>query len=149
MSKHVNTRNPLHAEINAYSCAVILSSENLIHDADLRKYAAKLMTSISDECMKRGARDVGHIKAYIEYDTGFLFADTLGDPSDVTIEGRSGSPSYSFRIVINSVIYGLDEDGIKNATEGALQKVSESSGIISVHETKKTTPIQVSDRRTK
>lgn len=143
----MNIRNPLHIEINAYSVASVMTSETLMHDAGLKKFAAKLMTAISEACKKYGARDVGHIKAYIEHETGFLFVDTLGDPSDVTIEGRSGAPTSSFRIVINSVIYGLDVDGIKKATDGALKSVSERFGIESTPEVKKATPIQVSDRR--
>jgi hypothetical protein len=147
MSEFMKIRNPLHVEINAYSVASFLSTENLMHDADLKKFSAKLMTAISEACMEHGAKDIGHIKGYIEHETGFLFVDTLGDPSDVTIEGRSGAPTSSFRIVINSVIYGLDEAGIKKATDGALERTSESFRIKSTPEAKKTTSIQVSDRR--
>jgi hypothetical protein len=147
MSENMNIRNPLHVEINAYSVASVLSSEKLMHDADLKKFAARLMTAISEACMENGAKDIGHIKGYIEHETGFLFVDTLGDPSDVTIEGRSGAPTSSFRIVINSVIYGLDEAGIKKATDGALESTSKSLGIKNTPEAKEAMPIQVSDRR--
>jgi hypothetical protein len=147
MSENIKIRNPLHVEINAYSVASVLSSKNLMHDADLKKFAARLMTAISEACMENGAKDIGHIKGYLEHETGFLFVDTLGDRSDVTIEGRSGTPTSSFRIVINSVIYGLDQAGIKKATEGALESTSVSFGIKSTPEAKKTAPIQVSDRR--
>lgn len=148
MSEQMNIRNPLHIGINAYSVVSVLSRDVPLDDAELKKFAARLMTAISEECLKRGAKDVGHIKGYIEHDTGFLFVDTLGDPSDVTIEGRSGPPAACFRIVINSVIYGLSEEKIEQATDGALESVSVSFGLKGTPEHKKTAPIKMIDRRT-
>lgn len=147
MSEDMNIRNPLHIEINAYSVNTIMSSKTPMDNRELRKFSARLMSEISDACMKAGARDIGHIKAYIEHETGFLFADTLGDPSDVTVEGKSGRPARSFKVVINSVVYGLGEKEIKKATEEALERISAVFELQRSPLVKKETPLQAPDRR--
>jgi hypothetical protein len=147
MNESMKTRNPLHVGIHAYSIASVLSRDTMIEDVELKRFATKLMTLISEQCMEEGARDIGHIKAYIEYGTGFLFVDTLGDPSDVTIEGRTGDPSLSFRIVINSVIYGLEEEKIKKATRDAIEKVSAKFKFRNNYEKKQSSQVLIMERR--
>jgi hypothetical protein len=147
MNESMKIRNPLHVGIHAYSVASVLSRDATIEEAELKRFATKLMTAISEHCMAAGARDVGHIKAYIEYGTGFLFVDTLGDPSDVTIEGRTGDPSSSFRIVINSVIYGLEEEKIKKATRDAIEKVSTDFKFRNNYEKKQSSQVLIMERR--
>lgn len=147
MNESMKIRNPLHVGIHAYSVASVLSRDAEIGDAEIKRFATKLMTSISEHCMEQGARDIGHIKAYIEHGSGFLFVDTLGDPSDVTIEGRTGDPSSSFRIVINSVIYGLEEEKIKKATRDAIRTVSTKFKLRNNYEKKQSSQVLIMERR--
>jgi hypothetical protein len=81
------------------------------------------MNDISAACFKSGAKDIGHVKAYIEHETGFLYADTVGDPSDVTVNGRDGEHLTHFTVTVNSVIYGLSEAVVKEATEESLSSL--------------------------
>ncbi|MCK4988476.1 MAG: hypothetical protein KAS40_23230, partial [Desulfobacterales bacterium] len=60
---------------------------------------------------------------------GFLHADTVGDPADVTVEGRDGEPINHFKLVINSVIYGLSKDAVKDTTETSLKNVLAKYGM--------------------
>ncbi len=106
--------SPLHEEIKAYAVSCSLSSEKEIESAELRKFAAELMKSISDACMKRGAKVIGHIKGYLEHDSGFLHANTVGESADVTVNGRDGDPVRRFRLVVNSVIYGLAAENLSD-----------------------------------
>ena len=87
------------------------------------------MKAVASGCLARGAKDIGHVKAYIEHDNGFLIADTVGDPGDVTIEGRDGKAATTFRIVLNSVVFGLSREAVAHATDDALKHVSDEYGL--------------------
>ncbi len=116
--------SPLHEDVRAYAASYSLSREKDIGDGELRKFAAELMTSISAACMKKGAKVIGHIKAYIEHDTGFLHANTVGESADVTVSGRGGDPVTRFTLVVNSIVYGLPDDLIRSATEEGIEETS-------------------------
>jgi len=116
--------SPLHEDIKAYAVSYSLSREEEINSAELRKFAAELMKSISDACMRQGAKVIGHIKAYIEHDSGFLHANTVGESADVTVNGRDGDPVTRFTLVVNSIVYGFPEELIKNATEKAIEETA-------------------------
>jgi hypothetical protein len=115
--------NPLHEDIKACAVACRLSRDEKIGSGELRGFAGELMSAISASCVRRGAKVVGHIKAYLVHDAGFLHAHTLGEPGDVTIDGRDGDPVSHFKLVVNSVVYGLSEEAVKEATESALKSL--------------------------
>ncbi|GBE01230.1 hypothetical protein BMS3Abin08_00656 [bacterium BMS3Abin08] len=129
MKDDLQSRDPLHEGIFAYSVSCLLSRDRDIEGNELRRFAGELMVSVSGTCFHYGAIDIGHIKAYIETGTGFLYADTLGDAGDVTIEGREGNAVHGFRLVLNSVIYGITEEAVKEATEEALERTISGFGL--------------------
>lgn len=120
--------NPLHEDIKAYAVTYFLSRDKEVSNAELRKFAAELMNSVSGSCIRHGAKVIGHIKAYIEHETGFLHANTVGESTDVTVNGRDGEPSKRFKLVVNSIIYGLTDESLKEATEKAIQTTSSVFG---------------------
>ncbi len=122
--------NPLHEDIKAYAVAFRLSREEKVSSAELRDFAEELMNAISASCVRQGAKVVGHIKAYLVYETGFLHAHTLGEPGDVTVDGRDGDPVNHFKLVINSVVYSLSEEALKEATESALKNLRSKFGFL-------------------
>jgi hypothetical protein len=124
---------PLHEGINNYSVSCSFSREDPISPGELSRFAGSLMKNISEECFSRGAVDIGHIKAYIEHEHGFLSADTLGDPSDVFVEGTGGKPVSGFRLVVNAVVFGLSADLIGKATEGSIDSLSREFGFARKH----------------
>lgn len=121
--------NPDHGEIHGYGIACLAKRRTPIPTAELRSFAASLMKAVASGCLARGAKDIGHVKAYIEHDNGFLIADTVGDPGDVTIEGRDGKAATTFRIVLNSVVFGLSREAVAHATDDALKHVSDEYGL--------------------
>jgi hypothetical protein len=125
-----DSRNPAHEDINSYGVACSVSRKKAVDSEELRRFAAELMTAISQSCVKHGAKDIGHIKAYIEYDKGFLHADTLGDPADVTVEGRDGGPTRLFKLAVNSVIYGIAKEAVREATEESLESMLLKFGFV-------------------
>lgn len=116
--------SPLHEDIKAYAVSYSFTREREIGSDELRTFAAELMKSASAACIRRGAKVIGHIKAHIEHDWGFLHANTVGESSDVTVRGRDGDPVTRFTLVVNSVVYGLPEELIREATEEAIESAS-------------------------
>lgn len=121
--------SPLHEGINSYGLSCSVTGKKAITAEDLRKFAAELMITVAQSCIDSGAKDIGHIKAFIEHDNGFLHANTVGDPADVTVEGRDGEPINHFKLVVNSVIYGLTKEAVINATEASVKTVRAKFGL--------------------
>lgn len=122
-------RNPIHEGIESYAVACSLSRKRAVDALELRNFAGQLMIAIARGCLGYGAKQIGHIKAHLEHDTGFLTADTLGTPEDVVVEGRDGVPAERFKLLINSVVYGLSRDMVMKATEESLNSISTRFGL--------------------
>jgi hypothetical protein len=97
--------------------------------AELRRFAEWLMHSLSTSSIKRGAKVIGHIKAYLEHQEGFLHAHTVGEPGDITVDGRDGGPVGRFKLVVNSIIFGLPEAAVKDAADEAIRETSALFGL--------------------
>ena len=121
--------SPVHEGINSYGLSCSVSRQKAIDAEELRKFATELMTAVSSACIKAGAKDIGHIKAYIDHDSGFLHADTVGDAGEVTVAGRDAEPINHFKLVVNSVIYGMTKTAVTNATEASLKTVCLKFGL--------------------
>ena len=116
--------HPLHEGTSAYATAWFLSRKNKMDSAELRRFAEGLMQSLAASTIKRGAKVIGHIKAYIEHEEGFLHAHTVGEPGDITIDGRDGGPVGRFKLVVNSIIFGIPEAAVKDAADEAIRETS-------------------------
>jgi hypothetical protein len=121
--------HPLHEGTSAYAAACYLSREKNIDAAELRRFAQRLMHSLSASSVKQGAAVIGHIKAYLEHEDGFLHAHTVGEPGDITVDGRDGGPVGRFKLVVNSIIFGLTEEAVKDAAEEAIRETSALFGL--------------------
>lgn len=121
--------HPLHEGTSAYATACFLSREKNMDGAELRRFAEWLMHSLSTSSIKRGAKVIGHIKAYLEHQEGFLHAHTVGEPGDITVDGRDGGPVGRFKLVVNSIIFGLPEAAVKDAADEAIRETSALFGL--------------------
>jgi hypothetical protein len=122
--------HPLHEGTSVYAAACFLSREKKIDGAELRRFAETLMQSLLASSIRRGAKVIGHIKAYIEHREGFLHAHTVGEPGDITIDGRDGGPIGRFKLVVNSIIFGIPEEAVKDAADEAIRETSANFGLI-------------------
>jgi hypothetical protein len=122
--------HPLHEGTSAYAAACFLSRGENMDGAELRRFAERLMQSLSASSIKRGAKVIGHIKAYIEHQEGFLHAHTVGEPGDITVDGRDGGPVGRFKLVVNSIIFGLPEEAVKDAADEAIRETSAHFGLV-------------------
>ncbi|NJD56692.1 MAG: hypothetical protein FIA94_09850 [Nitrospirae bacterium] len=126
----LNSTNPVHDDINSYGMRCVVTAAKPVSADELRRFAAGLMTAIASACITAGAKDVSHVKAFIEHETGFIHADTVGNPDNVKVEGRDGKPAESFRLVVNSVIYGLSAHAVKEITESETSKTVGLFGLV-------------------
>lgn len=127
-----NTRgsDPVHDGINSHGLSCFVSAATPVGTADLRRFAAALMTAIAAASVAAGAKDVSHVKAFIEHASGFLHADTVGVPGDVKVEGRDGGPAADFSLVVNAVIYGLSAEAVEEVTETAVDATIKLFGFV-------------------
>ena len=89
--------------VGGYGVAFRLERDDPIKPEELGKMAGELMDEITQECIKRGARYIGHIKSHIKTDDGSVIADVseletlFGDDIDFMEtaggEGEVGSNS--------------------------------------------------------
>jgi len=112
--------NPLHGDINSYGMRCSVSAPRPVAAVELRRFAAALMTSIASACIAAGAKDVSHVKGFLEHASGFLHADVVGDPGAPKVEGRDGGTVDTFALAVNAVIYGLSADAVGRCTEAAV-----------------------------
>lgn len=126
MSEQLNDTgqsNPAHERINNYALACLVKANVPLNSARLRDFAASLMQKLCSACIERGAKDVGHIKAYMQHDGGYLYADVVGEPSSVKVEGRDGGLVSRFSLTLNCVVFGLTPRELRETTEQALENV--------------------------
>ena len=112
--------HPAHNGINAYAAAFGAHAPGPVDYKALCDFASDLMDSISSACNSAGAADIGHIKAYLDYGSGYLYADSVGYPSDINLNGKDGGTFREARVTVNSVVMGLAQDAIERATEDAI-----------------------------
>lgn len=112
--------NPVHDGINSHGMRCWVTAPKPVSAFELRRFAAALMAAIATACLAAGAKDVSHVKAFLEHDLGFLHADAVGDPDQVKVEGRDGEPVQNFSLVVNAVIFGLSGDAVKEITEATV-----------------------------
>ncbi|MBI5075222.1 MAG: hypothetical protein HZB62_08690 [Nitrospirae bacterium] len=125
-----SSRNPVHDDINSHGMRCLVTAAGSVSAVDLRRFAAELMAAIASACVTAGAKDVSHVKAFIEYGAGFLHADIVGDQGDVKVEGRDGEPTERFSLVVNSVIYGLSANAVKDVTESTINTTVGKFGFV-------------------
>lgn len=122
--------NPVHDGINSHGLRCFVTAAEPVGAADLRRFAAALMTAIGSASIAAGALDVSHVKAFLEHSSGFLHADTVGDPTVVKVEGRDGGPAAGFSLVVNAVIYGLSAEAVEEVTETAVDATVKLFGLV-------------------
>jgi len=122
--------NPVHRDIHSYSADRSFSFPEGIGPDELRSLIRDLVQCTAAACEAAGAKDVSHVKAFLEHASGFLHAHAVSGNREITVEGRDGASARQFRLVLNAVIFGLDEGAIKKAAEQALEAVEAQYGLI-------------------
>ena len=121
--------NPAHGDINSYSVDRVLVSPKGLGPAEIRSLARDVVRGIAGACEEAGAKDVSHVKVFIEHPSGFLHADAVSGNDETSVGGRDGRREKRFRLVLNAVIFGLSPEEIRKAAEQVLESVEVQYGL--------------------
>ncbi|MDH5477855.1 MAG: hypothetical protein OEY50_05965 [Nitrospinota bacterium] len=114
-------KSPLHQRFE--SCAVVaaLGRGEPFGLEELKRFAKDLMAAVTEKVAAAGALDIGHIKAVVESGQCFIYANTVGDPKDITVETNKETPQGDVSLTLNAVVLGLEQGKIHMAAhEGML-----------------------------
>jgi hypothetical protein len=120
--------------VSGYGMAAKLSRKAPMDDVFIRKMAEEMMMSIAEKCMARGARAIGHIKSHIRTEAGTVKADTIGVDHGSFSTGDLDHPVSDIYLAINSIIAGIPETQVKDATLDGVHEIADLEGVTVVKE---------------
>ena len=131
-----NTEHGCYTEhgVSGYGVAAKLSRKEAMDSVFVKAMAEEMMLSIAQKCMDAGARCIGHIKCHIRTEAGTIKADTIGVSHGTYSTGKLEHGVNDLYIAINSIIQGIKEEVVKNATLDGLHEVAEGKHVIVVKE---------------
>ncbi|MCS7102967.1 MAG: hypothetical protein NZ992_03695 [Candidatus Korarchaeum sp.] len=88
----------------------------------------EIVRRIAEECIRRGARSIGHIKTYLRTESGYVRADTIGVKYGVNVENNIKKPEREASLTINSIVIGLNEREVTGITLNITKEVLKSTG---------------------
>jgi len=136
MDSENNTDQGCYTEhgVTGYGVAAKLSRTEAMDDTFVKTMAEEMMLSIAQKCINSGAKCIGHIKCHIRTEAGTVKADTIGVAHGAYSTGSLDHAVTDLYIAINSIIQGIKEDAVKNATLDGLHEVAELKGVTVVKE---------------
>ncbi len=114
--------------VSGYGVAIKLHHEAPVDPAEIGDLLREMMDAIARECVARGARFIGHIKSHLVCAEGTLKADTIGINHPAALHGVLSGPSKDIYVAINSIVQGITEGEVKEATLGAAHHLAEERG---------------------
>lgn len=126
-----------HEGINSYGAAWMFLSDEGLEPAELRCFARDTVRAVASGCDAAGAKDVSHVKLFLEHTSGFLHANAVSGNQEITVGGRDGSTAKRFRLVLNAVIFGLSAQAIQAVAEQAVDVVQVQYGLTAAKESGK------------
>lgn len=115
--------------VSGYGMAAKLSRNDPMDDTFVRKMAEEMMMSIAEKCMAKGARAIGHIKSHIRTESGTIKADTIGVQHGTYSTGSFEHPVKDIYMAVNSIVAGIKEGEVKDATLAGIHEVAEMEGV--------------------
>jgi len=125
---HVAPHEEEGVNIGGYGAAFRISSPKAVDPAVLREIAEELVREITEACMRRGAKGVGHVKLYLKTAAGYLRADTVGIKYGIRVDGNIAKPEKEADLVVNSIIIGLEKTEVATAAVNAIEEVMTKHG---------------------
>jgi hypothetical protein len=120
--------------VSGYGVAAKIHGPDLMTDTYIRAMAEEMMLSIAQKCMDRGACCIGHIKSHIRTEAGTLKADTIGVSHGSYSTGQLEYPVKDIYMAVNSIIQGIKEEVVREATLEGIHQVAEGRGLTVVKE---------------
>jgi len=111
--------------VSGYGVAVKLHAEKPLPPEEIAGLLREMMDEIARDCVARGARFVGHIKSHLVCSQGTLKADTIGVKHPAASHGELRGPAKDLYVAINSIVQGISEEEVKQATLAAAHSLAE------------------------
>lgn len=114
--------------VSGYGVAVKLHHDQAVEAAVIGDMLREMMDAIARDCVAMGARFIGHIKSHLVCAQGTLKADTIGIGHPAALHGELTGPAKDLYVAINSIVQGIAEQQVKEATLGAAHRLAEEHG---------------------
>ena len=120
--------------VSGYGVAIKFHQDTAVAPAEVGDFLREMMDDIAQDCVRRGARFIGHIKSHLVCAQGSLKADTIGINHPAALHGELSGPANDLYVAINSIVQGVPEDQVMEATLGAAHRLAERHGFRVVKE---------------
>jgi hypothetical protein len=81
--------------VSGYGVAIKFHQDTAVAPAEVGDFLREMMDDIAQDCVRRGARFIGHIKSHLVCAQGSLKADTIGINHPAALHGElSGCRAY-------------------------------------------------------
>lgn len=120
--------------VSGYGVAVKLHGDEPVSAEEVGDLLREMMDRIARGCVDRGARFIGHIKSHLVCAQGMLKADTIGIKHPAVLHGGLDGPAHDLYVAINSIVQGVPEEAVKEATLEAAHELAGRHGFKVVKE---------------
>lgn len=114
--------------VSGYGVAVKLHHEQPVEARVVGELLRETMDAIAHDCVERGARFIGHIKSHLVCAQGTLKSDTIGIGHPAMLHGELSGPAKDLFVAVNSIVQGITEAQVKEATLAATHRLAEQHG---------------------
>lgn len=111
--------------VSGYGVAIKMHGDTPVSAPEVGDLLREMMDAIAQDCVERGARFIGHIKSHLVCAQGTMKADTIGIRHPAELHGELTGPAKDIYVAINSIVQGISEQDVKEATLGAAHRLSE------------------------
>ncbi len=115
--------------VSGYGVAIKLSHDQTMDEAWIKSMAEEMMVRVADLCMEHGANAIGHIKAHVRTSAGTVKADTIGTSHGAYSQGTISQPVHELYMAVNSIVQGIKEHVVAEATLDGIHQVAEERGL--------------------
>ncbi|HUL39236.1 MAG TPA: hypothetical protein VLU38_03005 [Methanomassiliicoccales archaeon] len=97
---------------------------------EVRSLVSSTISRVAKECMKDGARLIGHIKCIAEVDSGkYIACSVVSAENDAVCRGELDGSSKNLNLILNVLIYGLDKPKVEAIVVRSAESVFEGKGM--------------------
>jgi hypothetical protein len=114
--------------IGSYAVTFDLFQSKPVSPEELGRMSRDLMLRIADNCVEKGAKYIGHIKSYLKAEEGEIKADTIGVKHGANVESTICKHVKEARLVVNSIVQGIDKSKVQKATLEAIYEIVRAYG---------------------
>ncbi len=112
-------------KIGGYGGEFQIQFKRAVEPSEIKLITVEMIEAITDGLMRKGAKGIGHIKAYIRGTNGYLRTDSLGSRYGIHIDGSLSKPEDSVRLVINTIALGIKKEEVARVTKESIRSLAQ------------------------